>query len=244
MKNILEKIGVSKNSASRIREIIEEIIESEDQNSRNYPSETKENRTSVTSQQEKNLEIDIQQQSRLEKTPPVGEKIQGIRIAMEFKEMIQKAEETIDIINFIIHDVSDVISETGDYRIHIGLLNILTAAADRGVKIRIITRHPDEFNSEDIDLHRTFLSLISDVEGVSILYCKDVHIKLMIVDQKKVFFGSVNFTGAGLKGKNECVTLTEHKEDVMGYLKSFNERWKRKSSACLQCREKSCEKYS
>lgn len=81
------------------------------------------------------------------------------------------------------------------------IIDALTAAAKRGVKIEILTSNPlrkkqaDSIHSSDIHIHHS-----------KKLY---IHAKVFIFDNKKAVIGSINMTRASLDDNRELAVITE-----------------------------------
>lgn len=82
---------------------------------------------------------------------------------------------------------------------YISILNRFAEMANQGVSIRIIhAAEPSGPFRESFDKHRELIR--GDVE---FLHCPRLHFKTVIIDGKKAYSGSANFTGAGLGAKSE-----------------------------------------
>ncbi|MBD3192584.1 MAG: hypothetical protein GF308_18230 [Candidatus Heimdallarchaeota archaeon] len=182
--------------------------------------------------------------SRLQQDDSIGRLFEDIHITLNFRDFVNQAKSSLDIISFKIHNVPYVLSKSGRDKVTIGLVGLLNRAIkERDVNVRIITPPPSIIEEEeDKDYHRSFLNLIYNNENISIHFCPGIHIKMIIMDQRKVLFGSSNITATGLSGKNDWMKLSENPREVMKFIEMFNKRWEKRATVCLDCPDRICEK--
>jgi phosphatidylserine/phosphatidylglycerophosphate/cardiolipin synthase-like enzyme len=79
------------------------------------------------------------------------------------------------------------------------VLELLAEQARRGVELRILHASlPSRAFREEFDRHRDLVR-----GGLELRMCPRVHLKTVIVDAELLYFGSANWTGAGLGAKGE-----------------------------------------
>jgi phosphatidylserine/phosphatidylglycerophosphate/cardiolipin synthase-like enzyme len=134
-------------------------------------------------------------------------------------EMINSAKSTIDIEQFYITNEKGEPLDT--------VLNAIVAAANRGVKVRIIV---------DSKMFKTYPDDVSWLEAQSPNIIKHVidfgrlaggiqHAKFFIVDDREVFLGSQNFDWRALKHIHELGVRIAHKDCIEFYRSIFNYDW-------------------
>ncbi len=120
-------------------------------------------------------------------------------------------------------------------------LEVLSTLARRGVAIRIIhAKRPGERFMEDF---RRYPAL----QYVEMMLCPRVHFKIIVFDNKEVYIGSANLTGAALGMKSianrnfEAGILTSAPELVTNVAEHFDSVWR--GAHCIKCgRRRFCEK--
>ncbi len=113
-------------------------------------------------------------------------------------------------------------------------------ARDRGVSFRII--HADKMSKS---FHNTLNEYSLLKKCLEIQICPRSHWKMVIVDGVSAYFGSANFTGAGLGVKNinrrnlELGALIKDKESILQLESWFDSFWIGEN--CIKCeRRKYC----
>ncbi|ACL05179.1 type III restriction protein res subunit [Desulfatibacillum aliphaticivorans] len=76
------------------------------------------------------------------------------------------------------------------------MIHHLNAASGAGVRITIITRPEGDFPEKDHPPYRKALDLLSE-SGFAIMYKSNIHQKFAIMDQKIVWYGSINLLSYG-----------------------------------------------
>lgn len=79
------------------------------------------------------------------------------------------------------------------------VLTVMNELAERGVELRILhAGPPSRVFRRDFDRCKSLVA-----GGLELRQCPRNHLKLVIVDGRHLYFGSANWTGAGLGAKNE-----------------------------------------
>lgn len=79
------------------------------------------------------------------------------------------------------------------------VLSLLSDLAERGVELRLLhAAPPSRVFVRDFDRERRLVA-----GGLELRLCPRNHLKLVIVDGSQLYFGSANWTGAGLGAKQE-----------------------------------------
>ena len=117
------------------------------------------------------------------------------------------------------------------------LLEIIADLIKRGIMVRLIhAKEPGPFFKNDFDKYPILWT------GLERMICPRVHFKLIILDNKQVYIGSANLTGAGLgmKGNNkrnfESGILTTDTALVDAAINQFDEVWM--GAKCSKCDRK------
>lgn len=76
------------------------------------------------------------------------------------------------------------------------MLQNLRNALDRGVKVVVVTRPADDFNGKDLTAWQISLELLES-SGISIAFKSNIHQKFAVIDQKVVWYGSINLLSFG-----------------------------------------------
>ncbi len=107
--------------------------------------------------------------------------------------------------------------------------------AKRGIKIKFILS-PKE-------AEKKFYQKLKDVENIEFKFCYNLHMKIVLVDNTWLYFGSANLTGAGLgsrtrKGKNnfEVGTITINQRAIEAIEYQLQQIWN--GNECKGCYQK------
>jgi phosphatidylserine/phosphatidylglycerophosphate/cardiolipin synthase-like enzyme len=76
------------------------------------------------------------------------------------------------------------------------MLQYFNIAASKQIKIVIITRPAEDFNEKNRSSLVTALDALRDL-GIKIIYRSNIHQKFAIIDQKIVWYGSINLLSFG-----------------------------------------------
>ena len=94
-------------------------------------------------------------------------------------------------------DIKDMYVDIGG-RDKVPFLEVLDGMVKRGVEVRLIhAKDPGPNWRNDFDRYPTLWTAMER------MLCPRVHFKCIIVDGVKAYFGSANFTGAGMGAKSE-----------------------------------------
>ncbi len=99
----------------------------------------------------------------------------------------------------------------------------LAKAVKRGVNVFVILERTDE-PSDDLDIQNRKTGKLLAEKGIKVYFDspkKTTHTKLIVIDQKKIFLGSHNFTQSALKYNNEISVLLERSDlarDARNYI--------------------------
>jgi phosphatidylserine/phosphatidylglycerophosphate/cardiolipin synthase-like enzyme len=79
------------------------------------------------------------------------------------------------------------------------VLSAFSELSERGVELRVLhAGEPSRIFRRDFDREKRLVA-----GGIELRQCPRTHLKLVIVDGESVYFGSANWTGAGLGAKQE-----------------------------------------
>lgn len=114
--------------------------------------------------------------------------------------------------------------------------------AGRGVELRILhAAYPTRAFRDEFDSHPELVE-----GGIELRLCPRVHLKLVIVDGRRVYLGSANWTGAGLGAKSDSrrnfeLGIWSEDEVLLDELQGLYEHlWR--GSACAGCgKREHCE---
>lgn len=95
------------------------------------------------------------------------------------------------------------------------LSRTLIQAKQNGVSITVITRPPEDFKESERNIVKDNTALLQSY-GVNVIYKSDFHQKFTVIDNKIVWYGSVNFLSFGT---NEESIMRFVSFDVAGELK-------------------------
>lgn len=76
------------------------------------------------------------------------------------------------------------------------MLPLLEGAVKKGVRTVVVTRPPEDFKEKDVAALRETLKAISDA-GVRLVFRSKIHQKFSVIDQKIVWYGSINLLSYG-----------------------------------------------
>ena len=94
------------------------------------------------------------------------------------------------------------------------LLSVFTEAIQRGVSVSVVTRPPEDFTGENAELTKENLQTLEDT-NVKVIRKSSFHQKFTILDNKTVWYGSVNFLSFGT---NEESIMRFESYDLAGVL--------------------------
>jgi len=111
------------------------------------------------------------------------------------KELISHAKSEVLIVNPFIQNCD--------------LSNTLVDAKERGINVRVITRLPDDKIQKYLEEKQEYLTKLEQ-KGISLVYEKNVHAKLIMVDRTVAIVSSMNFyadSSAGVTWEAGLVSL-------------------------------------
>ncbi len=76
------------------------------------------------------------------------------------------------------------------------MLPLLEAAVKNGVRTSVVTRQPEDFKEEDAAALRENINLLNNA-GVSLVPRSNIHQKFAVIDQRIVWYGSINLLSYG-----------------------------------------------
>ncbi len=76
------------------------------------------------------------------------------------------------------------------------LLPVFAEAIQDGVSVSVVTRPPEDFNGENAELTKENLQVLMDT-GIKVILKSSFHQKFTVLDNKTVWYGSVNFLSFG-----------------------------------------------
>ena len=119
------------------------------------------------------------------------------------------ATESIDIIfdkqNFLPVYSNDIVNAAREILIVspfitkkrvLQMMQHLEVALNNKVKVIVVTRPVEDFKDKDITTLRSSLDLLKDA-GISIVFRSNIHQKFAIMDQRIVWYGSINLLSFG-----------------------------------------------
>ena len=151
-------------------------------------------------------------------------------------ELMPSAQKFVWIATANLKDMHVRYGGLGKYHSFLALLNDM---AKRGVSIRML--HASEPSQSFHDSIQKYKYLQGD--GIEIVLCPRVHMKLVIVDGRRAYLGSANITGAGLGEKSvrrrnfETGILTDDSATVTALAALFDAVWM--GAHCRTCGRRS-----
>jgi phosphatidylserine/phosphatidylglycerophosphate/cardiolipin synthase-like enzyme len=119
------------------------------------------------------------------------------------------------------------------------VIEVFSSLADRGVELRILHGGiPSRAFREEFDRHPTLVS-----GGLQLRLCPRVHLKAVIIDGRLLYFGSANWTGAGLGAKGsgrrnfELGVVTEDEPWLDEVQAMFDQIWRGAECGACKLRE-------
>ena len=97
----------------------------------------------------------------------------------------------------------------------------LIAAHRRGVRVRVVMSTPEEEESS----YRGLAELSRAGIGVRLVDSPYIHAKSVLVDRRRAYMGSINFTATSMDQNRELGILTESPEVVRELATTFQSDW-------------------
>ena len=76
------------------------------------------------------------------------------------------------------------------------MIKLLSPIILNGVSVTVVTRPPEDFKEHERDTVEQNTGLLTD-QGIQVRYKSEFHQKFTVIDQKIVWYGSVNFLSFG-----------------------------------------------
>ncbi|MHA1427921.1 MAG: phospholipase D-like domain-containing protein [Candidatus Helarchaeota archaeon] len=180
----------------------------------------------------------IKVESHLPKDSTLIQKLEGIEIARKTKEMLENAQHSIYMMQYEIFDVRTVFSPKGT--IELNLSDLLIKKALNGVNILLMMRDPSDLGSL-ARRQQAFIDAVKMVPNINVKLCKNIHQKIVIVDEREGWDGSANFTPTGLSGRNDSVNYTATPEILSQFMKILKHRLEKTADVCKNCQNIICD---
>ena len=124
--------------------------------------------------------------------------LKGTHLDELSKKLITRAESEVLVVNPFVNqcDLSDTLRQ----------------ASNRGIKVRLITRPPEERKFNLRKIKKEYHSTLKQ-EGVTLIYNRQVHAKLIVIDRAVAILSSMNFysgSSGGASWEAGIVTLDEN----------------------------------
>ena len=142
------------------------------------------------------------------------------------------ATESIDIIfdknNFLPVYSNDIVSASREVLIFspfvtkrrvMQMLQYLSAAVSKQVKVIVITRPAEDFKEKDKTSLEITLNMLKN-EGIYMVFKSNIHQKFAIIDQRIVWYGSINLLSFG--SAEESIMRIESPNIANELMKSIN----------------------
>ena len=143
------------------------------------------------------------------------------------------ATESIDIIfdesNFLSVYINDIVNATREILIvspfvtkkrTLQMMPYLNIVLENKVKVIVVTRPPKDFKDKDMIGVQGTLNLLREV-GVNIVFRTNIHQKFAAIDQKNVWYGSINLLSFG--SAEESIMRLESPNIANELIKSLDE---------------------
>ncbi len=125
-------------------------------------------------------------------------------------------EKILRLIRSARSEIKIYAQDISDYKI----IGALAASARSGIDVKILSSIPPE------KLHGKKFSYLSKA-GVTIHHSRHyyIHAKVMLIDQKRVLIGSINFTQSSLEKNRELSVITEDPNVIHQINTTFDDDW-------------------
>ncbi len=129
----------------------------------------------------------------------IGYKVKGENIAAESTDII------FDKTNFLPVYSNDIISASREILIvspfvtkrrALQMIQNLKAAIGKGANVVVVTRPAEDFKDKDLTAWRTTIELLKS-SGVVVVFKSNIHQKFAVMDEKIVWYGSINLLSFG-----------------------------------------------
>ncbi|MDH5770293.1 MAG: phospholipase D family protein [Candidatus Bathyarchaeota archaeon] len=140
--------------------------------------------------------------------------VKSLDFSLEPKHFFLEGRHLDDISKELISKGKSEVLVVNPYVNHCGLSDTLREASKNGIKVRLITRPPDDekysYRKEKQEYHTTLKE-----EGVILIYNKKVHAKLIVVDRVAAIISSMNFYSGSSGGASWEAGLISVEETVV-----------------------------
>jgi phosphatidylserine/phosphatidylglycerophosphate/cardiolipin synthase-like enzyme len=129
----------------------------------------------------------------------IGYRAKGENIAAESTDII------FDKTNFLPVYSNDIISASKEILIvspfvtkrrALQMMQNLKIALEKGAKVVVVTRPAEDFNDKDLTAWQTTIELLKS-SGVVVVFKSNIHQKFAVMDEKIVWYGSINLLSFG-----------------------------------------------
>jgi superfamily II DNA or RNA helicase/HKD family nuclease len=166
--------------------------------------------------------LDKMYHKRLNGYAAIGYKAKGESIAPESFDIIFDKYSFLPVFSNDIIDATREILIVSPYitknRVS-QMMQLLEVAVGNKVKVIIVTRPVEDFKDKDITALQSSLDLLKDA-GVSMVYRSNIHQKFAVMDQRIVWYGSINLLSFG--SAEESIMRLESSNIAHELFKSMN----------------------
>ncbi len=152
-----------------------------------------------------------------------------------YKEVLSRVQSVKHLLWIGTADIKDLYVDVG--KVKKPFLALIAELIRRGVEVRLIhAKEPGPNFREDFEKYPVLYDRLERV------LCPRVHFKMLVFDEKEVYIGSANLTGAGIGMKAETTRnfeagiLTDDPEIVEQAMNQFDEVWMGKF--CKTCKRR------
>lgn len=136
---------------------------------------------------------------RLSGYASIGYKAKGESIAVEPPDFIfNQANFSPVFANDIVNAAKEIliVSPYVTRKRSLQMLQNLEMALERQVKVIVVTRPAEDFKNRDVDALQGTLNMLKDT-GIRLIFKSNIHQKFAVVDQRVVWYGSINLLSYG-----------------------------------------------
>jgi superfamily II DNA or RNA helicase len=136
---------------------------------------------------------------RLSGYASIGYKAKGENMAAESIDIIFDKNNFLPVYNNDILNAAReilIVSPYATKRRTLQMLQHLKTALGNQVKVMVVTRPVDDFNDKDITVLQSCLDLLKNA-GVKLIFRPNIHQKFAVIDQRIVWYGSINLLSFG-----------------------------------------------
>ncbi|MEW5921595.1 MAG: phospholipase D-like domain-containing protein [Bacillota bacterium] len=100
------------------------------------------------------------------------------------------------------------------------MLQNLEPALEKNVKVIVVTRPAIDFKGRDVDALQSTLDSLKDT-GISVVFKSNIHQKFAVIDQRVVWYGSINLLSYG--SAEESIMRLESSNIAIELIKSIKQ---------------------